>query len=111
MGPQLGIIFLGTIAAKNIPRYIPLLRAENSSLPKANEALSKRRRAKRTRVQHGGSHSIQGAQDLLDQKAVDDQIIQETQQIVVVQSGLVRRHGAVASAASPGITCAPVKRL
>jgi hypothetical protein len=76
-----------TKGATAVMHQVALLRAENSSLRNANEALSKRRRAKRTRVQHGGSLSIQGAQDLLDQKAVDDQITQETQQ----SHGRVRR--------------------
>jgi hypothetical protein len=43
-----------------------LLRSEVSSLRKANEALSKRWRAKRTRVQLRGSLTVQDAQDLLD---------------------------------------------
>ena len=43
-----------------VMHQVALLRAENASLRKANEALSKRRRAKRTRVQLGGSLSIRG---------------------------------------------------
>jgi hypothetical protein len=58
---------------------VALLRAEVSSLRKANEGLSKRRRAKRTRVQLGGSLTVQDAQDLLDQKAVGGEAVQETQ--------------------------------
>ena len=45
---------------------VALLRSEVSSLCKANEVLSKRRRAKKTRVQLGGSLTIQDAKDLLD---------------------------------------------
>ena len=37
---------------------VALLRSEVSSLYKANEALSKRRRAKRIRVQLGGSLAV-----------------------------------------------------
>jgi len=37
---------------------VALLRSENTTLRKANEALSKRRRAKRTRVQLGGTLAI-----------------------------------------------------
>jgi len=48
---------------------VALLRSEVSSLRKANEALNKRRRAKRTRVQLGGSLVVQDAKDQLDQKA------------------------------------------
>ena len=53
----------GTIA---VMHQVALLQSEVSSLRKANEALSKRRRAKRTRVQLGGSLTIQDAKDLLD---------------------------------------------
>ena len=44
-----------------IMHRVALLESEVSSLRKANEALSKRRRAKRTRVQLGGSLAIQDA--------------------------------------------------
>ena len=57
-----------------------LLTAEVSSLRKANEALSKRRRAKRIRVKLGGSLTVQDATDLLDQKAVGGEVEQEIQQ-------------------------------
>jgi hypothetical protein len=53
----------GTMA---VMHQVALLQAEVSSLRKANEALSKRRRAKRTRVQLGGSLTVQDAQGLLD---------------------------------------------
>jgi hypothetical protein len=59
---------------------VALLEAEVSSLRKANEGLSKRRRAKKTRVRLGGSLTIQDAEDLLDQKAADEQILQENRQ-------------------------------
>ena len=69
-----------TKGAKAMMHQVALLRAENSSLRKANEALSKRRRAKKTRVRLGGSLTRQDAEDLLDQKAVDEQVIQENRQ-------------------------------
>ena len=56
-----------------------LLTIEVSSLRKANEALSKRRRAKKTRIRLGGSLTIQDAYDLLDQKAIGREGVQETQ--------------------------------
>ncbi|KAL2015357.1 hypothetical protein VTK56DRAFT_5775 [Thermocarpiscus australiensis] len=62
-----------------VMHQVALLRAENASLRKANEALNKRRRAKKTRVKLGGSLTVQDAQDLLDQKAVGDEGVQETQ--------------------------------
>ena len=58
---------------------VALLRSEVSSLRKANEALSKRRRAKRTRVQLGGSLAVQDAQDIVGQDAVGGEGVQEMQ--------------------------------
>lgn len=64
---------------KAIMHQMALLHREVNSLRKANEALSKRRRAKKACIYLGGSLSIQDAEDLLDQKAVNDQVTQETQ--------------------------------
>ena len=66
--------------ATAIMHRVALLEAETSTLRKANEALSKRRRAKKTRVRLGGSLSVQDAQDLLDQKDLDEQIKKEERQ-------------------------------
>jgi cell division protein FtsB len=63
--------------AKAIMHRVALLEAEVSSLGKANEALSKRRRAKRARVRLGGSLTVQDAQDLLAKKAADEKTPQE----------------------------------
>ena len=63
--------------ATAIMHRVALLEAETSALRKANEALSKRRRAKKTRVRLGGSLTIQDTQDLLDQKELDKQIEKE----------------------------------
>jgi hypothetical protein len=63
---------------KAIMHQMALLHREVNSLRKANEALSKRRRAKKSRICLGGSLSIQDAEDLLDQKAIDEQVTQET---------------------------------
>ena len=57
---------------------VTLLTAENRSLQKANEALSKRRRAKKTRVRLGGSLTVGDAQDILLQKDIEEQIQQES---------------------------------
>jgi len=59
---------------------VALLRTEVSALRKANKGLSKRRRAKKTRIRLEGSLTIQEAQDLLDQKAIGKQLVQETRQ-------------------------------
>jgi len=67
----------GTMA---IIHKVALLRTEVSALQKANKGLSKRQRAKKTRMRLGGSLTVQEAQDLLDQKAVGEQLAQETRQ-------------------------------
>ncbi|EYE90008.1 uncharacterized protein EURHEDRAFT_417866 [Aspergillus ruber CBS 135680] len=55
-----------------------LMEAEIHELQAANEALSKRRRAKKTRLRKGGSLSIQEAQELGDQMEVEVQLKAET---------------------------------
>jgi hypothetical protein len=91
---------------------VALLRSEVSSLRKANEALSKRRRAKRTRMQLGGSLTVQDAKDLLDQKAVVGEVVQETQpDSGGTGGGVVRRFGAVVYAASLAITYVRARRF
>ncbi len=52
---------------------ITLLLAEVRTLRKANKALSKRRRAKKTRVRQGGPLTIEDAQDVLAQKEAEEQ--------------------------------------
>ena len=66
----------GTMA---VMHQVALLRSEVSSLRKANEALSKRRRAKRTRVQLGGSLTVESAQEALGQGDVGGEGVQEMQ--------------------------------
>lgn len=51
-----------------------LLEAEVRSLRTANETLSKRRRAKRTRVREGGSSTIQKVQNLLQLNTGDSPV-------------------------------------
>jgi hypothetical protein len=51
-----------------------LLAAEVRTLRKANEALSKRRRAKKNRVCQGGALIVEDVHDILAQKEVDEQI-------------------------------------
>ena len=51
-----------------------LLSAEVRTLRAANEALSKRRRAKKTRVRQGGALTVEDAQDILAQKDMDEQV-------------------------------------
>ena len=48
--------------------------AENRILRKANEALSKRRRAKKSRVRQGGILTIEDTLDILAQKDAEEQV-------------------------------------
>lgn len=57
-----------------------LLRGEISMLRKANEALSKRRRAKKIQLRNGGVLTGQEAGDLLSQQEVDIQIRRDERQ-------------------------------
>ncbi len=66
----------GTIAAMH---RVAILESEVSALRKANEALSKRRRARRKRVQLRRSLTPQNAMDLLGPGAVGREGVQETQ--------------------------------
>jgi hypothetical protein len=52
---------------------ITLLSAEVRILRAANEVLSKRRRAKKTRVRQGGALTVEDAQDVLSQKEAEEQ--------------------------------------
>jgi hypothetical protein len=53
---------------------VTLLSAQVLSLQRANEALSKRRRAKKTQLRLEGSLSVQDGQDILAQKDADEQL-------------------------------------
>ena len=53
---------------------VTLLTAKNQALRKANEALSKRRRAKKSRIREGGALSIEDGQDILVQREVEEQL-------------------------------------
>ena len=57
-----------------------LLISENRNLRKANEALSKRRRAKKTRVRQGGALTAGYVRDILAQEEVDGQLEHERRQ-------------------------------
>jgi hypothetical protein len=65
-----------TALAKGTERMaheMTLLSAEVRTLRAANEALSKRRRAKKTRVRQGGALTVEDAQDVLAQKEAEEQ--------------------------------------
>ena len=65
--PTIAAINQFTKGATAMIHQMALLRTENKVLREANEALSKRRRAKKTRVQYKGPLTAQEKQDLEDQ--------------------------------------------
>ena len=73
----LGALKSLTKGTKAIMHENALLRAENQDLRQANEILSRRRRAKRTRLQNRGKMTIGEGQDLIDQIDIDTQVVAE----------------------------------
>jgi hypothetical protein len=65
-------------AATKIYHKVTLLTAENRELRREIEALSRRRRAKRTRLQKGGVLTVREGQELIDQMDVDTQVVAES---------------------------------
>jgi DDE superfamily endonuclease/helix-turn-helix, Psq domain len=59
---------------ERLAHEMTLLSAEVRTLRAANEALSKRRRAKKARVRQGGALTVEDAQDIIAQKDVDEQV-------------------------------------
>ena len=57
---------------KILAHEITLLLAEVRILRVVNKALSKRRRAKKTRVRQGGALTVEDAQDVLAQKEAEE---------------------------------------
>ena len=78
--PMLAAVDQLTKGTMAVMHQVALLRSENAALRKANEALSKRRRAKRTRVQLGGSLAVQDAKGQLGQQAAVGEVAQEKEQ-------------------------------
>ncbi len=66
--------------ARGIMHKMALFKAEVESLREANSTLSKRRRARKTRLRQGGSMSIAEGQALQDQKDVERQLLQDIHQ-------------------------------
>ncbi|EDN91809.1 hypothetical protein SS1G_07670 [Sclerotinia sclerotiorum 1980 UF-70] len=67
-------------ATKRLAHENTLLSAENRTLRKANEALSKRRHAKKIQLHQGGVLTGQEALDILSQQKVDVQIQRDERQ-------------------------------
>ncbi|KAF3910067.1 hypothetical protein ABW20_dc0102818 [Dactylellina cionopaga] len=66
-----------TRGTQPLAQSVTLLTAELSSLRKAKNALSKRRRAKKTRAHLGGALTVGNIQDSLAQKEVNEQLERE----------------------------------
>jgi hypothetical protein len=76
--PILNAVDQLTKGTQALAHSVTLLTAEIRTLQKANEALSKRRRAKKTRVHLGGPLTVGDAQELLAQKDVEEEVEHET---------------------------------
>ncbi|KAJ0129784.1 Early endosome antigen 1 [Fusarium oxysporum f. sp. albedinis] len=66
-----------TKATKAAIHRLALVEARLKDLEQANKILSRRRRAKRTRLQKGGAMTVQEASQVIDQMDVDAQVIAE----------------------------------
>ena len=70
---------------------VALLRAEVQDLRRANETLSKRRKAKRTRLHQGGSLTLQEGQDLIRQTGPPEYLQQDGEEDCIVVGGVQPR--------------------
>jgi hypothetical protein len=86
-----------------VMHQLALLRAENQSLRAANEALSKRRRAKKQRLRQAGSLTVQMHRICKAREILRCRSRRKRRRVVVGSQGLRHERGVVASAASPGI--------
>jgi hypothetical protein len=57
-----------------LAHQLTLVTAENRMLREANQALSRRRRAKKTRIRQGGMLTVEDAQDILARKKAKDEV-------------------------------------
>jgi hypothetical protein len=57
-----------------LAHQLTLVTAENRILREANQALSRRRRAKKTRVRQGGALTIEDVQDVLARRDIEEQV-------------------------------------
>ena len=65
---------------KAVMHRVALLAAENKDLREANEILSRRRRAKRTRLQKRGVITVEEGRQAIDQMDADAQVVAESSQ-------------------------------
>ena len=81
-----------TKSAQQVMHRLALMEGGMASLRKANEVLSKRRRAKKNRLRKGGTLSVQDGQALIDSKDVVQQIEQETRENAGRAANVERRE-------------------
>jgi hypothetical protein len=62
---------------QGVIQKVVLMEARIKELEEANSTLSKRRRAKKTRIRNGGTLSTEEAKDLIEQRALKDQLRSE----------------------------------
>jgi hypothetical protein len=67
-----------TKATLAVMHEVVLLRDQVRNLKEANKILSRRRRQKRTRLQKGGTITVQEASQVIDQMDVDSQVVAES---------------------------------
>lgn len=91
-------------AMEAIAHQNTLLIEENRMIWKANKALSKRRRAKKARVCHGGVLTGEDVSDILAQKGIEEQLARDIRRNRDYKGGGGGRlYGDVVTAVSPGI--------
>ena len=81
---------------------VTLLTAENHDLRRANEALSRRRRAKKTRVQRGGTLTVSDTQDILAQSEVGEQVAREMRENLDVPNAKATTSRRCSNCGKPG---------
>jgi hypothetical protein len=87
------------------------LTAANRTLRKANEALSKCRRAKKTRIRQGVALTIEDAHNILAQKEVDEQIRRHKRSGEAFRTTGIRLYDAVVLAEKLVIMHGPIRKL
>ena len=99
-------ILKGTV---QIAAQYEILKAEVTALRKANEALSRRKRRQKKRIQRGGTLTIAEGVDLINQANVDAQIQRERREGAVQSGGDAPRQRRCGRCRQPGhnITTCP----
>jgi hypothetical protein len=93
---------------KAVMHEVSLLRVKVQDLERANEILSRRRRAKRTRLQKGGAMTIEEGRQVINQMDVDTQVVAESSKSCGQEGsarGKGRRCGACGKTGHNARTC------